>query len=208
MKSNKDQMEDLVRLAESLGARSVKFNLVQPTGRGEALSSDGESLPVEELLELGQWVDNTLSSSTKLKLYFDFPPAFRKMSRMFGREGDGCASCGIMEILGVLSNGCYALCGIGSHIPELVFGDARSDRLEDIWKNNETLQMLREGIPSRFKGICGSCLMKWMCSASCIAQNYYRSKSLWSPFWFCDEAYRRDLFPVSRISTKPVSDLR
>ncbi|RLB85884.1 MAG: SynChlorMet cassette radical SAM/SPASM protein ScmF, partial [Deltaproteobacteria bacterium] len=37
MRRNKDQMEPVVRLAESLGAGSVKFNLVQPTARGEKM---------------------------------------------------------------------------------------------------------------------------------------------------------------------------
>lgn len=204
MKHNRNQLEALVRLAESLGAESVKFDLVQPTGRGEKLNKGGETLSMEELLELGQWVNNTLSNSTKLRLHYDLPSAFRPMSKMFGEHGDGCATCGILKIIGVLANGSYALCGIGDHIPELVFGHASKDRLEDVWKNNEVLLALREGIPSRFEGICGSCHMKRMCAASCIAQNYYRSKSLWKPYWFCDEAYQKGLFPETRISPKPI----
>jgi SynChlorMet cassette radical SAM/SPASM protein ScmF len=204
MKHNKDQLEPFVRLAESLGASSVKFNLVQPTGRGEKLSADSETLDVEELLKLGQFVNNTLSASTNLKLYYGLPAAFRTLSKMFGENGDGCSTCGIVEIIGVLSNGSYALCGIGNHIPELVFGHASTVLLEDIWKNNEILNELREGIPSRFEGICGCCHMKRLCAASCIAQNYYRSKSLWEPYWFCDEAYSKGLFPKTRISQKPI----
>jgi len=157
MKYNKTQIEDLVRLAESLDANSVKFNLVQPTGRGEQLGSEGETLSVEELIDLGHWVDDSLSASTKLKLYFDFPAAFRKMSKMFGEKGDGCASCGILGILGVIANGHYALCGIGNHIQELVFGDAARDPLTEVWHNNKVLIELRDGIPSRFEGICGTC---------------------------------------------------
>jgi hypothetical protein len=38
-----------------------------------------------------------------------------------------------------------------------------------------------------------------MCFGSCLAQNYYRSKSLWEPFWFCEEVHRRGLFPETRI---------
>jgi len=37
MRRNKDQMEAIVRLAESLGAGSVKFNIMQPTARGEKM---------------------------------------------------------------------------------------------------------------------------------------------------------------------------
>ena len=203
MQYNKNQLEALVRLAESLDAGSVKFNLVQPTGRGEKMNNVGETISVEELLKMGEYVVNTLSPSTKLKIYFDRPLAFRSMSGMFGDKRDGCASCGILGIIGVLANGDYALCGIGAHVPELVFGNASKHRLYDVWENNEILLELREGIPSRFEGICGSCHMKRICSASCIAQNYYRSKSLWGPYWFCDEAYKKGIFPLTRKS-KPL----
>jgi radical SAM protein with 4Fe4S-binding SPASM domain len=91
------------------------------------------------------------------------------------------------------------------NVPELVFGNAANDRLNVVWKTNEILLELREGIPDRFEGICGSCHMKRVCYASCIAQNYYRSKSLWKPYWFCDEAYKQDLFPKTRISTKAIN---
>lgn len=164
------------------------------------MDTQGETLTLQELLKLGNDVSNTLAKSTGLKLHFDLPAAFRPMSKMFGESGDGCASCGILKILGVLADGRYALCGIGSHFQELVFGDASVDRLKDVWEGAGILRELREGIPSRFEGICGRCHLKRICSASCIAQNYYRSKSLWKPFWFCEEAHDRGLFPTTRIT--------
>ncbi len=200
MKQNAGQLEGLVQLADNLGAESVKFNILQPTGRGEKMDTQGETLTLQELLKLGNDVSNTLAKSTGLKLHFDLPAAFRPMSKMFGESGDGCASCGILKILGVLADGRYALCGIGSHFQELVFGDASVDRLKDVWEGAGILRELREGIPSRFEGICGRCHLKRICSASCIAQNYYRSKSLWKPFWFCEEAHDRGLFPTTRIT--------
>jgi hypothetical protein len=44
--------------------------------------------------------------------------------------------------------------------------------------------------------------MKEICLGSCLAQNYYGSKSLWEPFWFCEEALSRGLFPESRLPSK------
>ncbi len=41
--------------------------------------------------------------------------------------------------------------------------------------------------------------MKGRCLGSCVAQNYYRSGSLWAPFWFCEEADAAGLFPPSRL---------
>jgi len=199
MHRNKDQMAAVVRLAESLGAGSVKFNIVQPTARGEKMHEAGEALSIEEIVDLGNWVENILSASTKLRLHYSHPLAFRPMGKIFGNNGDGCGVCGILGILGVLADGSYALCGIGETVPELVFGHASIDRLEEVWDNTPVLRELRAGLPQRFGGICGECLMRNICLGSCVAQNYYRSKNIWAPFWFCEEAHKRGLFPRSRI---------
>ena len=205
MRHNKGQMESLVRLAEGLGAGSVKFNIVQPTARGERMYLTGETLGIEELVDLGKWVENTLSTATYLNLYYDHPIAFRALGKMFAQNGDGCGTCGILSILGVLANGSYALCGIGETVSDLVFGHAVIDRLEHVWTETPVLMELREGLPQRLAGICGHCLMKERCLGSCLAQNYYRSKSLWEPFWFCLEAHNRGLFPETRIPPKKVN---
>ena len=202
MRQNKDQMEPMVRVAENLGAGSVKFNILQPTARGERMHFTGEALDIQELVDLGKWVENTLSADTSLNLYYDHPIAFRPLGKMFGENGDSCGACGILSILGVLANGSYALCGIGEAVPDLVFGRATTDSLLSIWGKTPVLLELREGIPHKLDGVCGRCLMKEICLGSCLAQNYYRSKSLWKPFWFCDEAYNQGLFPETRIPPK------
>jgi len=203
MRRNMDQLEAVVRLAESLGAGSVKFNLIQPTARGEQMHEAGETLNIEELVELGKWVENTLSGLTALRLFYSHPPAFRPLGRMFGERGIGCGICGIFGILGVLGNGSYALCGIGETVPELVFGHAAKDRLEDVWKNTKVLEEIRDGLPRKLEGICADCLMKSICLGNCIAQNYYSSSNLWAPFWYCREAREAGLFPETRL--RPVA---
>jgi len=206
MRRNKEQMEATVRLAESLGAGSVKFNLVQPTARGEIMHEAGETLTIEELVELGQWVENELSDSTNIRIFYSHPAAFKPLGKMFGEQGTGCGVCGIFGILGVLGNGSYALCGIGETVPDLIFGDAAKDRLEDVWKNTSVLKQIRENLPAKLGGICGECVMKGVCLGSCIAQNYYRSKDLWAPFWFCEEAEEAGLFPETRMRAVAVSE--
>ena len=202
MRRNKDQIEAMIRLAESLGAGSIKFNMMQPTGRGETMHQAGEAVPMEELVQLGQWVENDLSTSTDLKLYYDHPPAFRPLGRMFGENTDGCGRCGILGILGVLANGSYALCGIGEVVPELVLGHAETDSLRDVWDHDSLLLEIREGMPHRLEGICRTCLMKNICFGNCVAQNYYRHKNIWSSFWYCQEAHSLGLFPEPRIMPK------
>ncbi|NIM89673.1 MAG: SynChlorMet cassette radical SAM/SPASM protein ScmF [Candidatus Aminicenantes bacterium] len=203
MRHNKEEIESLVHLAESLGVGSVKLNILQPTARGERMHERGEALSIEELVRLGQWVEDTLSASTNLRIYHSHPLAFRPLGKMFGDNGDGrCGICGILGILGVLAYGSYALCGIGETVPELVFGHSATDRLEDIWNNTRALKELRKGLPRRLEGICSDCLMKEHCLGSCVAQNYYCSKNLWAGYWYCEEAQKRGLFPESRLNPK------
>lgn len=199
MRRNKNEMEPVVRLAETLGVGSVKFNLLQPMARGKKMHEALETLDIGELVELGRWVETTLSKSTDIRLIFSHPMAFRPLGRMFGDKGDGCGVCGILGILGVLSDGSYAMCGIGETVPELIFGNSSTDSLEDLWNNTPIIKELREGLPNKLKGICGDCLMKGVCLGSCIAQNHYMSKDLWAPFWYCDEARSRGFFPDTRI---------
>ncbi|MBW1790087.1 MAG: SynChlorMet cassette radical SAM/SPASM protein ScmF, partial [Deltaproteobacteria bacterium] len=85
------------------------------------------------------------------------------------------------------------------HVPELVFGEAGKDDLASVWANNGMLQALRQGLPGKLKGVCGNCLMNRVCFGSCIAQTYYRTGSLWAPFWFCEEAEKEGLFPITRL---------
>ena len=62
----------------------------------------------------------------------------------------------------------------------------------------------REGLPEKLEGICGECLMKAKCVGSCIAQNYYSSKNLWAPYWYCEQARKRGLFPETRVTPQTV----
>ena len=199
MRKNFHQVEDIVRLAESLGAGSVKYNVLMPCARGEDMHKRGEALTMEELIELGRRVETELAPRTGLRLVYHHPPAFRPLGRIYGERGDGCSRCGIFGILGVLSDGSYALCGIGEQVPELIFGHASRDRLEDVWKNNPVLKEIREGLPKKIKGVCGECMMKGLCLGSCVAQNYYSAHDLFAPFWYCEEALRLGLFPESRL---------
>ena len=204
MQKNKHQVEAIIGLAESLGARSVKYNVMMPCARGEEMHKRGEAVSMEELVEIGRRVESELAPRAAIKVIYHHPAAFRPLGRMYGESGDGCSACGIFGILGVLSDGSYALCGIGEQVPELVFGNAAKDKLEDVWKNTPILNEIRQGMPGKMEGLCAECLMKNLCLGSCVAQNYYGSKNLFAGFWYCEEARKRGLFPVSRLLRKEV----
>ena len=200
MRGNAGQVDAMVRLAEELGAASLKFNVVQPTARGESLHEKQETLNIAELIALGRHVEQELAPQTKLKIIFHYPLAFRSLQHI---AGDGCGACGIFGILGVIASGHYALCGIGEQVPDLIFGAVGKDKLQEIWQGNSVLKALREGLPERLEGVCGRCLMKQRCLGLCVAQNYYSKGSLWASYWFCEQAEAAGLFPASRLGTKP-----
>jgi len=197
MSCNANQVDAVVSMAENLGASSVKFNIVQPTARGDMLHKNLETLDVAELIRLGRYVDMELAPKTRLRLFYHYPMAFRPLSRI--ACGDACGICGILGILGVIASGQFSLCGIGNHVPDLVFGSVGENKLEEVWRENSFLKALRAGLPSRLSGVCSRCLMKQSCLGSCIAQNYYRSGSPWAPFWFCEQAEEAGLFPETRV---------
>jgi SynChlorMet cassette radical SAM/SPASM protein ScmF len=197
MKRNQTQIDSIVRLARELGAGSVKFNILQPSPRGDRMQEEGETLSLPEVLELGRWVEQELAPTVDIPLLPGYPPAFSPLKRVIGQNG-GRGSCGIRSIIGVLANGSYALCGIGANIPELVFGHASQDSLADVWQTHPMLQEIREGLPRRLGGICRDCLLNRLCLGFCLAQNYFHSQDLWTPYWFCQQAEATGLFPGSR----------
>jgi SynChlorMet cassette radical SAM/SPASM protein ScmF len=198
MRRNAGQIEDLLNLAKSLGASSVKLNIVQPTSRGVEMHRAGETHSIAELIRIGEWIEHDLSHRAPLPLRDSRPAAFRPLGRIFGQDSTGCGTCGILHILGVLADGSYALCGIGEHVPELLFGHAARDPLGDVWRDSPVLGEIREGMPRRLEGVCGKCILRTKCMGACIAQNYYTHKNLWSAFWYCEEAHRLGLFPETR----------
>jgi SynChlorMet cassette radical SAM/SPASM protein ScmF len=198
LRQNYQQLEAVVRLAQELGAGSVKINLIQPSPRGDRLNEEGETLSVPEIVALGRWVELELAPQASIPLFFHHPPAFRPLSRMWQKNGWDCSVCSIRSILGLLADGSYALCGIGENLPEMVFGHASREPLERVWQEHPVLREIREGLPERLEGICGDCLHKGRCLGSCLAANYYQERHLWAPFWFCLKAAEADLFPPTR----------
>lgn len=198
MPVNKNYIEHMVSFSKNLGANSLKINIVQPVARGKMFENE-KKLKIKEIIELGKYVESILAIETDYKIDFDYPLAFHPLSSL---AKNGCGTCAIFNIVGVISSGEYALCGIGNHVQELVFGKIETDSLKDIWLNNTVINDIREGIPGRLEGICSRCIMKQRCLGTCIALNYFREKRLWSPFWFCDQAYKEGLFPETRIAER------
>ncbi len=198
---NKHEMADLARYAGSLGASSVKYNFIAPVARGETISKEaGMVVSVAEQVELSYWVQRELRNQVGIPLFINVPFAFRSLSSLFGPQGE-CGRCGIYTILGVLHDGTYALCGIGTSIPELCFGNAGTSHVKDIWLHTEALDVIRKRLPKGLKGICARCLVRNVCLGHCVANNYYAGKDLLAPNELCEEALSAGVFPLSRLAS-------
>jgi len=192
---NIDEMEALVHLAEEIGAGSVKFNLIQPTGRGELMVERGQVLDISRLIELGKWVEGDLQKRTSTPLHYSWPMAFHSLNRLMNNGG---GTCGIFGILGILPSGHLAMCGIGVQIPELCYGLLGVDRVAEVWASHPTLVDLRQNLPADLEGICGECIFRYRCLGTCVAENYHQVGRLTASYWFCQMADSNRLFPLSR----------
>lgn len=190
-----DEMESLVRLAEELGAGSLKFNIIQPSGRGELMVERGQVLDIRRLIELGKWVEDDLQKQTAIRLYYSWPLAFYSLKHLLAIDG---YSCGIFSILGILPTGHMAMCGIGSQVPELCYGLFGQDHVADVWAFHPMLINLRERLPIDLEGICAKCILRNRCLGMCVAENYQIHGRLTAPYWFCQNANDVGLFPISR----------
>lgn len=192
---NVDEIEGLVQMAEKMGAGSVKLGIAHSIGRGELMKRRGQLLDLQQLIELGEWVDTELKRQVRIPVYYNWPMAFYSVKNLIDVSG---YTCNILHILGILPTGHLAMCGIGEHVPELCYGMIGEDCIADVWTSHPKLIDLRESLPEKLEGICGDCIFRDRCLGSCVAQCYYVSGRLTAPFWFCQQAEEAGIFPSSR----------
>ena len=195
-RSNVGEIDDYLALAVSLGAGSVKLNVMQPLLRGAELAAQGEAMSVAEVLEVARRLEDEWRIRCSVPVILDVPLAFRPLGTLL--DGSAGGVCGISRILGLLPTGDYALCGIGSYVNELIMGKVHVANLAGLWGSHPLLVRLRAGLPGGLRGICGVCLMKAACRGNCVAANYHQSADLFAPYWFCRAAADAGLFPASR----------
>lgn len=195
-RNNVAQIKDIIELAKDLGCGSVKFNHVQHVGRGTEFD-ENLALTVPEIIKLNDMIEEEIIPFAGILVILDIPFAFQKPAR-FLRSRSG--RCTIHSIIGLLANGDLALCGIGTSVDDLLYGNLKTDDLEEIWKNSPKLAELRRLIPDELEGICSKCLHKRFCKGTCVAGNYNSSGKLNAPYSFCSTAENLGLFPKSRLN--------
>jgi SynChlorMet cassette radical SAM/SPASM protein ScmF len=196
-RENVHQIEGLIELAIGLGAGSVKFNPVTPSGRGAEIHRLGQGLEFGELLELTHRIRGPLQDRYPIHLSAMVPPALLRVKELLRSGGDG-GCCNVLNILGILGTGEMALCGIGRNIPELCFGMLGKDSLREVWTAHPALRRMRQDLAGPFPDLCGDCIHAGRCLTHCLAMNYETSGKLVNVSQLCAEAERRGQFPPTR----------
>ena len=200
-RGNAGQLENIAKMAQDLKAESLKVNIITTIGRGTVMSEHGELLSIEEMIELNRRIERDYRNKFKIRLCSSMPLAFKPSRALLDERPRFCA---IKGLLGILATGKVSICGIGEEVPELVLGDAKKDRLKDIWENDPILWKIRNDIPEKLEGVCGMCIFKRHCLGHCVAHSYHDTHSFTSSFWICQKAYDQGLFPKSRLMENPV----
>jgi len=193
---NIPEIEALAALCDDLDVPSFKINPVMPTGRGEKVFQRRENVDIEELIRIDRWIEEDLGGKYKTEINFCMPIGLKSLQAV---TRNPLYECHILNILGILADGTVSLCGIGQTETDLNMGNIAKDDLTEIWRHHPLLQKLRKETPSELGGICGRCIFKFRCLGSCRACAYAASGDLRSPFFLCDEAYEKNLFPASRM---------
>jgi SynChlorMet cassette radical SAM/SPASM protein ScmF len=193
---NLGEVENLVALAEEIGCSSLKLNIIARSGR--AAQMDSREIPsIREVLEVDRRIEEEIIPRCGIPVLLGVPMAFHSPARLLRREA---VKCDLRHIAGILPGGELALCGIGSCIPDLVYGNVRAESLSDVWSGSDGLSLLRETVPGKLEGVCSGCIHRDVCQGFCIAMNYLETGRLGSACSFCSEADSLGLFPETRKS--------
>ena len=158
-KLNLNQLEDLIRLADRLGAYVVFLYQLLPAGRGEALRnlllSREELLQVMERVKRIQREVKPVIIPVGLPEYFAYlvkdSPALRVYSNFFR----GCSAGGGMFY--VKPNGDVWPCAF---VP-IKAGNLRNQSALEIWRNSPVFRALRDR--DNLKGPCSTCRFRDVC---------------------------------------------
>jgi len=194
-RKNRKEIPDLIRLSEKIGVGSLKINPLQPCGRAIDAFKRRDNLDLDTLLNLNRRVEEEWSRSDSLEIFFDLPLAFKSIGEI---KHKGTNECQILNIMGVLANGDFSICGIGQTIEELRMGNLYKVSICEVWEDNAVLMELRQSLPGKLKGICQHCIFKFQCLGACRANAYAMTKDLYAPYFLCQEFYELGLFPKSR----------
>lgn len=179
-KNNAGQLDDVYKLACSLGAVALHIFMLVPVGCGQELAQDDMLTPREyeqKLTEISQ-----LDRRGSLQVKVTCGPHYERVIRQQGLHKDrDRPSRGCLAGLGVLfvgHQGDVLPCG---YLP-VNCGNVLKDSLSRIWHNNKDLARMRDS--TGLEGKCGLCGYKQICGG-CRARAYAATGNYMAQEPFC-----------------------
>jgi len=174
-KYNYDQIPDILKLAENLGAVALHIFLLVPTGRGKYIVD--QAITAEEYESTLNWFYDQ-KQKTSLQLKATCAPHYYRILRQRARQ-DGLPVTYDTHGLDAVTRGCLggtSFCFI-SHTGivqpcgflDLNCGDVTQNPFSEIWWDSEIFNALRNF--DNLKGKCGACEYKSVCGG-CRARAY------------------------------------
>ena len=124
---------------------------------------------MEEIFDLYKETLGKCQKPKGVEILFDVPLSFRSIDDIKNKTIDKCE---IKNILGILANGDYSICGIGETYPELRMGNILENSVGDVWEKNPILCDMRRSLPAKLEGICHNCIFAEPASGPLISEVY------------------------------------
>jgi heme b synthase len=186
---NVDQIDDILKLAETIGAKALHLFMLVPVGCGVEIA-ESEMISKERYESVLNWFYDK-SKETKLELKATCAPHYyriiqqraRQEARKLSFETDGMAA---------VTRGCLAGTGVCfiSHRGDVQpcgylpvsAGNVLERTFHEIWEDSDLFRSLRN--LDNLTGKCGVCEYKTIC-AGCRARAYYESGDYLSDEPYC-----------------------
>ncbi len=178
-KRNKDELEDIIGLAEKMKARALHIFMLVPVGCGVQIA-EKEMLSKEEYEDVLLWLYDRMKKTSMEFKATCAPPYYRIIRQKAKEEGRKLS----VETDGMtaMTRGCLAGSGVCfiSHTGEvqpcgylpLSAGNLNEKSFKEIWDNSPLFKELRD--MDKLKGKCGICEYKMFC-AGCRARAFYET---------------------------------
>ena len=97
--------------------------------------------------------------------------------------------------LGISYDGRISLCHNRNNNPIFTFGNLKTDKLSDIWKNSPKLKQFRDLDVNKLKGVCGKCLAREICRGGCRVHAISEYDDFYAPDPQCQRIFEMGKFP-------------
>jgi heme b synthase len=186
---NVDQIEEILKLAETTGAKALHLFMLVPVGCGIEIA-ESEMISKEKYESVLNWFYDK-SKVTELELKATCAPHYYRILRQRARQ-EGRKPSFETDGMAAVTRGCLAGTGVCfiSHRGEvqpcgylpLSAGNVLERPFHEIWEDSDLFRSLRN--LDNLSGKCGACEYKAIC-AGCRARAYYESGDYLADEPFC-----------------------